>query len=194
MAVWNVELNRTLSAVRDVFCFCCFTGLRYSDVARLRVCDVSEGSIGIVTQKTSAPLTIELNRWSREILQRHAEGRESNDKALPVFANATINRFLKIVGELAGLDTLITTTYFNGTKRITKTVPKWQLLTFHVARRTFVVQSLRLGIAPAVVMKWTGHSDYKAMKPYIAIVDSLKVESMAKFDTLNDTPTKTPTK
>ncbi len=33
-------------------------------------------------------------------------------------------------------------------------------------------------------MKWTGHSDYKAMKPYIDIVDSAKDEAMAKFDNL----------
>ena len=37
---------------------------------------------------------------------------------------------------------------------------------------------------PNVVMKWTGHSDYKAMKPYIDIVDSAKDEAMAKFDNL----------
>ena len=34
-------------------------------------------------------------------------------------------------------------------------------------------------------MKWTGHSDYKAMKPYIKIVDAAKIENMAKFDTYN---------
>ena len=27
---------------------------------------------------------------------------------------------------------------------------------------------------PDIVMKWTGHSDHKAMKPYIDIVDSIK--------------------
>jgi len=41
-----------------------------------------------------------------------------------------------------------------------------------------------MGITPSVVMKWTGHSDYKAMKPYIDIVDSIKASSMAKFDEL----------
>ena len=33
-------------------------------------------------------------------------------------------------------------------------------------------------------MKWTGHSDYKSMKPYIDIVDSIKEESMTKFNIL----------
>jgi hypothetical protein len=39
-----------------------------------------------------------------------------------------------------------------------------------------------MGIAPQVVMKWTGHSDYKAMKPYIDVADEIKSEAMKKFD------------
>ena len=31
-------------------------------------------------------------------------------------------------------------------------------------------------------MKWTGHSDYKAMKPYIDVADEIKAEAMKKFD------------
>ena len=41
-----------------------------------------------------------------------------------------------------------------------------------------------MGVTPNVVMKLTGHSDYRAMKPYIDIVDSIKASSMAKFDGL----------
>ena len=54
----------------------------------------------------------------------------------------------------------------------------------HTGRRTFIVNALSLGITPNIVMKWTGHSDYKAMKPYIDIVDSIKASSMTKFDGL----------
>jgi hypothetical protein len=39
-----------------------------------------------------------------------------------------------------------------------------------------------LGIPPQTVMKWTGHSDYKAMKPYIDIADRAKAESMKMFN------------
>ena len=31
-------------------------------------------------------------------------------------------------------------------------------------------------------MKWTGHSDYKAMKPYIDIADSINVNAMSRFE------------
>lgn len=38
------------------------------------------------------------------------------------------------------------------------------------------------GIPPQVVMKWTGHSDYKAMNPYIDIAEKVKAEQMAIFE------------
>ena len=31
-------------------------------------------------------------------------------------------------------------------------------------------------------MKWTGHKDYRSMKPYIAVVDDLKAREMKKLD------------
>lgn len=43
------------------------------------------------------------------------------------------------------------------------------------------MNSLRLGIPAEVIMKWTGHSDFTAMKPYVAIVDELKKANMAKY-------------
>ena len=39
-----------------------------------------------------------------------------------------------------------------------------------------------MGISQQVVMKWTGHSDYKAMKHYIDAADEIKAEAMKKFD------------
>ncbi len=51
-----------------------------------------------------------------------------------------------------------------------------------IARSTFIVTTLSLGIPPQVVMKWTGHSDYQAMKPYIAIAEKTKADAMKLFD------------
>ena len=41
-----------------------------------------------------------------------------------------------------------------------------------------------MGIPPQVVMKWTGHSGYKAMSPYIDVADELKASQMKKFNDL----------
>ena len=47
-----------------------------------------------------------------------------------------------------------------------------------------ICNALALGIPAQVVMKWTGHSDYKAMKPYIDIADDVKANAMSKFNQL----------
>ena len=74
---------------------------------------------------------------------------------LPVIKNQPMNRDLKELCKLVGT---------------------------HTGRRTFIVNALSRGIAPNVVMKWTGHNDYKAMKPYIDIVDSIRAKEMTKMD------------
>ena len=61
---------------------------------------------------------------------------------------------------------------------------KWELVGIHAGRCAFIVNVLSLGITPNIVMKWTGHSDYKAMKPYIDIVDSIKAGEMTKLNML----------
>ena len=73
---------------------------------------------------------------------------------------------------------------YKGNVRTDKIQPTWELVGTHTGRRTFIVNALSLGITPNIVMKWTGHSDYKAMKPYVDIVDSIKASSMTKFDGL----------
>ena len=95
-----------------------------------------------------------------------------------------MNRSLKDLCQLAEINEPIRITTFKGNVRKDTVHPKWELVGTHTGRRTFIVHALSLGIAPNVVMKWTGHSDYKAMKPYIDIVDSIKAESMTKFNSL----------
>lgn len=173
-----------LERVRDVFLFCCFTGLRYSDVAKLKRCDVRDRFIVVTTKKTRDNIHIELNDHSRAILDKYAGETFKRNLALPVISNVKTNAALKRIGIECGLMTPTRITYFQGNRRIEQVLPKWQLMTTHVARRTFVVTALTLGIPAEVVMKWTGHSDFKAMKPYIAIVDELKRTSMSKFNDL----------
>ena len=80
---------------------------------------------------------------------------------------------------------------YSGSKREEKVYEKWQLITTHCGRKTFVVNSLYLGIPAEVIMRWTGHSDYNSMKPYIDIVDELKKKEMDKFNTFGTDGLKT---
>ena len=176
--------KQALERVRDVFLFQCFTGLRYSDVFNLRRSDIKGDHIEVTTVKTSDSLIIELNDHSRAILEKYKEVEFENDKALPVITNQKMNDYLKELAELAEINEPVRQTYYKGNERIDEVTPKYALLGTHAGRRTFICNALALGIPPQVVMKWTGHSDYKAMKPYIDIADDIKANAMSKFNQL----------
>lgn len=176
--------KQALERVRDVFLFQCFTGLRYSDVFNLRRSDIKGDHIEVTTVKTSDSLIIELNNHSKAILNKYKDVAFEDDKVLPVITNQKMNDYLKELAEMAGIDEPVRQTYYKGNERIDDVTPKYALLGTHAGRRTFICNALALGIPPQVVMKWTGHSDYKAMKPYIDIADDIKANAMSKFNQL----------
>jgi len=181
--LYNLELKEQyLDRIRDVFCFCCFTSLRYSDVKNLKKTDIKGDHFDIVTQKTTDALTIELNKYSRAILDKYKDSIFEQNAALPVISNQKMNQYLKDLANFAGINESITNVYYSGNKRIIEVVEKWQLISTHCGRRTFIVNALYLGIPAEVVMKWTGHADYSSMKPYIEIIDDLKSKEMNKFN------------
>ena len=182
---FKIPFNKqALDRVRDVFLFQCFTGLRYSDVFNLRRSDIKGDHIEVTTVKTSDSLIIELNNHSKAILDKYKDVAFEDDKVLPVITNQKMNDYLKELAELAGIDEPVRQTYYRGNERIDEVTPKYALLGTHAGRRTFICNALALGIPPQVVMKWTGHSDYKAMKPYIDIADDIKANAMSKFNQL----------
>ena len=121
---------------------------------------------------------------NKAILEKYKDVPFKENKALPNLTNQAMNRDIKELCKLAGINEEIRITTYKGSTRTDTVYQKWEKLGTHTGRRTFIVNALSLGIPPSVVMKWTGHSDYKAMKPYIDIVDSIKAESMTKFNSL----------
>lgn len=185
MTVYNYpipEENEALDRVRDVFCFCCFTSLRYSDVANLRRSNVYADHIEVTTVKTHDNLSIDLNDYSKAILKKYDNESFPDNLALPVISNQKTNAHLKELGQMCEINEMITITYYKGNRRFDEEYPKYALMSTHTARRTFISNALMMGIPPQVVMKWTGHSDYSAMKPYIDIADKAKADAMKLFN------------
>lgn len=176
------ETKKYLERVRDVFLFSCFTGLRHSDIYNLRRSDIKDNHIEITTIKTADSLIIDLNNHSKSILDKYKDVHFENDKALPVISNQKMNDYLKELAEIAEINEPVRETYYKGNERIEEVTPKYALLGTHAGRRTFICNALSLGIPPQVVMKWTGHNDYKAMKPYIDIADDIRANAMDKFN------------
>ena len=184
MKVYNLDLtgHPEKEKTRDMFCFCCFTSLRYSDMQNLKWANVSEDSIDVVTKKTSDALIIDLNKYSKAILDKYRELRGTEQKVFQDKSPQKMNVRLKEICKMCGIDTPIVVTEMYGSERKEIIVPKYELITTHCGRRTFISNAIIMGIPPNIVMKWTGHSDYKAMLPYIAIADEERKRSMELFD------------
>lgn len=163
---------------RDLFCFLCFTGLRYSDLKKLTHESITPTSIRYFAQKTDQLIEVDLNDHARAILAKY----KGADKPLPSMAEQRINRALKDICKQAGIDTPVTRLRYSGRERIEETLHKYEVITSHIGRHTFVVQALTLGIPSEVIRKYTGHKTEATMRPYIAIADTLKAQEMAKFN------------
>ena len=177
-----VQEPGALAKTRDLFCFCAFTSLRYSDMANVHRYDIQNGFLSVTTQKTNARLQIELNSYAQAILDKYADKDFPGDLALPVISNQKMNNYLKDLCELCGFNTPIHVTGFRKGQRYDETYPKYSMISTHCGRKTFICFMLSIGVAPQVVMKFTGHADYKSMKPYIDIAESAKHDAMKRME------------
>lgn len=168
--------------VRNLFLFQCNTGLRYSDVYKLKRTDIVNGEIIITAKKTLKGTNIYLNETSQKILDIYKDFPFKDNKALPVMSNQKYNKYLQEVCWFAGIDTPTTITYRVGEELKSETKEKYKLVGSHCGRRTFVSLSLAYGATPEEIMHITGHSCYNAMKPYIGQDDEQRRHATSVFD------------
>jgi integrase len=166
----DLSNDRRLAKVRDVFCFSCFTGLRYSDLKQLRWEHIKSSEIVLTITKTKSRLSIPLSDYSSAILDKYKQA----GRPLPVISSQNMNYALKELGELVGIDEQIEIVRYRGAQRVINVYPKHRLLTVHTGRKTFATLSLERGMSAEETMSVTGHSDYKSFKRYVRITEERK--------------------
>ncbi len=169
-----------LEQVRDIFLFCCFTGLAYADVNKLTKNDLVPGLNGetwIKTrrQKTNTLSSIPLLPTAAGILKKYETHacRTQDNKLLPVLSNQKSNAYLKEIADLCG---------------ITKS------LTTHLARHTFATTvTLSRGVPMETVSKMLGHTSLKTTQIYAQVIDSkigADMEALQQQEPLIQIPSK----
>ncbi len=178
LALFNMDLsdNKKLDAVRDVFCFSCATGLRYSDLKQLKREHIRGGAIKMTAAKTSQRLDIPLNPYSSTILAKYQERLDP----LPVISNQKTNDYLKELCKKASIDTPIERIREYGVKKVSTIYKKHELVSIHTGRKTFTTLSLEKGMAPQEVMSLTGHTSYRSFARYVDVTNERKKTVMAK--------------
>jgi len=176
------NMNETrFEKARDVFLFSCVTGLRYSDLKKLRRSSIKYNYLIIMSQKTEESIRVPLVDLAKAIIEKYKDSGDINP--VPVVSQQKYNQYLKVIGKRAKLHEEVTQIHYKGHERIETTHPKWQLLTAHVGLRTFLRLAVFLDIPPETVSLITGYRS-DAIKTYYNIVDSKKQIEMQKFNNL----------
>ncbi|MBL0742623.1 site-specific integrase [Chryseolinea lacunae] len=151
-------LNNRLKQVRDIFLFSCYTGLSYSDVAKLTADDIATGIDGekwifTTRTKTDTASRIPLLPQALATIAIYKESQEAlgSNKLLPVISNQRLNSYLKELADVCGIQ---------------------KELTFHCARHTFATTvTLTNGVPMETVSKMLGHKNIRTTQHYAKIVD-----------------------
>lgn len=154
--------------VRDIFLFCCYTGLAYADIKKLKRSEFVIGIDGerwIFTsrQKTETASKIPLLPAALEILTRYENSPRCLIKNLlmSVLSNQKMNDYLKQIADLSGID---------------------KVLTFHIARHTFATTvTLSYGVPIETVSKMLGHKSLRTTQHYAKILDLKVSQDMQKL-------------
>ncbi|SHM88391.1 Site-specific recombinase XerD [Cyclobacterium lianum] len=173
---YNLQLNKRLDQVRDVFCFSCATGFRFSDLQQLKREHIKDMEIRLTIKKTKEPLIVPLNRYSKDILKKY----EELASPLPMISNQKFNKYVKELCKLAGIDDPIEIIRYKGASKQSTIYRKHEIISAHTGRKTFATLSLEKGIPAETVMKITGHADYKSFQRYVKVTEERKRNEMQK--------------
>lgn len=155
-----------LEQVRDVFLFCCFTGLAYSDVKKLTRDHVIIGIDGerwikVNRTKTDTRSSIPILPSAQAILDKYVNHPKcSVDKTLlPVSSNQKMNDYLKEIAAVCGIE---------------------KNITFHIARHSFATTvTLQNDVPIESVSKMLGHKSIRTTQHYAKVLDKKVSNDMA---------------
>ena len=172
--------RKAIDRTRNVFVFACYTGLRFSDVMNLRWSNIDGDILDVISKKTNKRQRFALANEAMMILSRYPKAPDEPDPYIfPRITNQKYNEQLKVVGKLAGMTGDWITEKQSGRTKTREVRPKYELLTSHVARRTFVTMCLRKGMSPEDIRAVTGHTTADMMMKYVKFDDESKREKMS---------------
>lgn len=154
----------TNETTRRAFMFCCFTGLRYSDVCTLAWRDIKQVDSGLVVsiramRKTGKQITIPLNQSALKWLPDR-NGCKPGQRVFDMTCLSACDRCLKKSAAAAGIE---------------------KNVSYHTSRHTFATLSLAAGGDLYTVGKLLGHSDIHTTQIYADVVMETKIEAVNRI-------------
>ena len=159
----DLSKDERLDRTRDLFLVGCWTGLRFSDVTRIKPEFIQNDILTIVQQKTGGRVAIPLHPVVKSILEKY------NGNLPECVSNQKFNAALKDLGRYADLNERVFKSITKGGQKETTVYKKWELITSHTARRSFATNLYKSGFPSISIMQITGHKTEKAFLKYIKV-------------------------
>ena len=156
------EIKR-VQQIKDLFIFCCYTGLGFTEMINLKTSDIIKGFDGelwldIRRNKTQKSYRVPLLQQAKNILELYRN--ESREAVFPRLSNPKFNAYLKEVAAVVGIE---------------------KNLTHHIARKTFATTVLLYNDVPMeIVSELLGHSKISTTQEHYAKVVQKKVSEEMK--------------
>jgi integrase len=156
----NLDIqNPHTQFIRDLFVFCCWTGMRWSDLTTIDKKHIKQTEQGIAiikkSEKTKDKFTVYLTEDSAEILERY-------DYNFNRITNPAYNRELKKFLKSTGLFNDTTDFYVDG-----RYLERWEAISIHRGRDSFITILLGENIPSNAIMQYTGHKQLRTLEGYI---------------------------
>ena len=157
---YDFSKSPKLERVRDVFVFGCLTGMRYSDFKRVQRENIQNDTITLREVKDkSKTLKIPLVALSRAILEKY-------DYTLPIISDQKFRNYIKEACKIVGFTQEVVKSIRIGNKVFNKTLKKYERISTHTARRSFITNMINAGVPNKVIMGITGHKSIVTFQNY----------------------------
>lgn len=156
--------KRSDTIYKEEFLFRCYTGLRWSDAHGLRPEHFIKKNGKVLYDfsavKTSLSENIQMSSKAVEILDRWGY-------RIPKLYMQDCNERIKDIAAAAGINTMVEKVRFRGSERLVSLLPKYKLVTTHVARRSFARRWMDLGGTIGMLMRYLGHHSIEQTSDYV---------------------------
>lgn len=162
----NIErIRRSLINVNYKFLLGAVCAMRVSDYSRILDIDLNEDIITVLPKKGASlrkpePIKLPIHPILREIINR---GFDINTEV----AAFMINRQIKTICKMAGINELITCRITKGGELQEIVKEKWEWITSHTARRSGATNMYKSGVSLRLIRACTGHKTDEMVLKYI---------------------------